>query len=161
MPDVPDPTMLLGEWRFTRSIDDRAAGEAMSADGTLTLGVDDGAEPTGAQPTGAAPAAASRIRWSERGTLRIGGRELEVFRTMFVVRRGDGWFVLFEDGRDFHPWTAGEQVEHLCGADLYRGRIELDAPPGNAGRAAPRAWTVRWDVRGPAKDYTMVTRLTR
>lgn len=80
------------------------------------------------------------------------GGETSVFRHLFVEQRPDGWWVTFEDGRDFHPWSVGPSVVHPCGADTYEGRIQVDSPD---------AWTVVWVVSGPAKDYTMTTRLTR
>ena len=70
-----------------------------------------------------------------------------------TTARSDAWFVIFDDGRDFHPWVTGERVEHPCGADLYRGRIDVDA--------TGRRWTVEWDVTGPTKDYTLSSVLTR
>jgi len=134
----PDPRTLLGSWRFERVIDDRFAGDRKTVEGTITLAD-----------------AGPRVRWAEEGVLHLGGRDLPVTRTMFVEPRGDGWFVVFEDGHDFNPWTTGEQVQHLCGRDLYSGRIDV------AERGGRGAWTVRWDVTGPEKDYTMTTRLRR
>jgi hypothetical protein len=119
-----------------RTIDDRIASETSTVDGTSELvQQDDG-----------------RIRWSERGTLRRGALEIPVSRTLFVEHRDEGWWVTFDDGRDFHPWAPGDEVVHPCVADTYVGRIE----PQDADR-----WTVRWDVSGPAKDYTMTTLLVR
>ncbi|QDQ98678.1 DUF6314 family protein [Tomitella fengzijianii] len=135
--EEPDPRTLLGRWGFSRTIDDRFAGDRKTVDGTITLSAD-----------------GERVRWYEEGTLHLDGQDLPVTRTMFVEPRGDGWFVVFEDGHDFHPWTTGEQVQHLCGRDLYSGRIDVGDRP------EPDAWTVRWDVAGPEKDYTMTTRLT-
>lgn len=83
------------------------------------------------------------------------------------------WRVTFEDGRDFHPWTA-RPVEHACGHDLYEGHVETKpatglprtttAPAG--GRTTTDAgtdagWTIRWRVTGPAKDYTMLSHYSR
>lgn len=81
-----------------------------------------------------------------------GEHEIPVNRTLFVELRDEGWFVTFDDGRDFHPWEPGEEVVHPCAADTYVGRIEL---------VDPGTWTVEWHVTGPAKDYTMASRLTR
>lgn len=140
----PDPRTLLGAWRFERVIDDRLAGDRKTVEGTITL--------SDARP---------RVRWSEEGVLHLDGQDLPVTRTMFVEPRGDGWYVVFEDGHDFHPWTTGEQVQHLCGRDLYSGRIDVGGRPEEAGRPEPVAWSVRWEVTGPEKDYTMTTWLRR
>ncbi|MFI5427485.1 DUF6314 family protein [Aeromicrobium sp. UC242_57] len=93
-----------------------------------------------------------RVRWAEQGRLRRGDLDVPVSRTLFVELRDAGWFVTFDDGRDFHPWEPGAEVVHPCAADTYVGRIELvDAD----------SWTVEWNVTGPTKDYTMTSRLTR
>ncbi len=130
-----DPRDLAGSWRFDRVVEDRL-GPVRHVTGTTELVVED----------------AERVRWSESGTLTWEGGETPVYRNLFVERRSDGWWVTFEDGRDFHPWSVGQSVVHPCGADLYEGRIDVTATD---------AWTVVWVVSGPAKDYTMTTRLTR
>lgn len=56
------------------------------------------------------------------------------------------------DGGHFHSLSVsaktgvGETTEHLCIADLYRASIEI---------AERDAFTWRWSVVGPAKDYTI------
>lgn len=131
-----DPADLVGAWTMTRTIDDRRASERATVDGTTELvRQDDG-----------------RIRWSEQGTLHSATGDIPVSRVLFVEPRDGGWFVTFEDGRDFHPWAPGDEVVHPCAADTYTGRVDPDGPD---------RWTVRWDVTGPAKDYTMTTELTR
>lgn len=130
-----DPRDLAGTWRFDRDVEDRL-GPTRRVHGTTTIVVED----------------AGRVRWNETGTMTWDGGETPVFRNLVVKRRPGGWWVTFEDGSDFHPWSVGEQVVHPCGADTYEGRIEVDSDD---------AWTVVWVVSGPAKDYTMTTRLTR
>lgn len=130
------PTSLLGAWTMTRTIDDRLKSEQSTVDGTTDLEM----------------ATDGRVRWSERGTLRTGELVLAVSRVLYVELRGGGWFVTFEDGRDFHPWAPGDEVVHPCAPDTYVGRVEV---------VDPDRWHVRWDVTGPAKDYTMTTALTR
>lgn len=136
--DPLDPRALLGAWSFARVIDDHLAGDVKRVDGR--------AEFTAAD--------AGRVRWAESGTLRSGTLELPVMRTSYLEPRGEGWFVTFEDGRDFHPWTPAADVVHHCGADLYAGRVWSAA-------VGEDAFTVRWRVTGPKKDYTMTTVLTR
>lgn len=131
-----EPTSLLGTWSMTRSIHDRRADETSTVDGTAELvHQDDG-----------------RICWSERGTLRRGDLEIPVSRVLFVEHRDAGWWVTFDDGRDFHPWAPGDEVVHPCAADTYVGRI--DAPDTDR-------WTVEWHVTGPAKNYSMTSVLVR
>ncbi|GAA1740237.1 DUF6314 family protein [Aeromicrobium alkaliterrae] len=133
--DADDPRDLVGTWQLTRRVDDRL-GPVRHVTGTSELSlIDDG-----------------RVRWSESGTMTWDGGSTPFTRTLFVELREDGWWVTFDDGRDFHPWDTDSPVVHPCGADLYEGRIE---PKG------PDAWSVVWNVTGPAKDYTMTSHLTR
>lgn len=130
-----DPTDLLGHWHLDRTIDDRVGpARHVMADTWLT------AEPDG------------RVRWHEDGTMTWSGGSTSVSRTLFVELRDEGWWVTFEDGRDFHPWAVGEPVVHPCGADTYHGHVTVEGPD---------AWSVQWVVSGPAKDYTMTSRLSR
>lgn len=131
------PTDLLGEWLFTRRIDDRAAGRRGTVAGRMRLVLEvDG-----------------RVRWDEEGALSWPGAEpLPVTRTLYAAPRDDGWMVTFSDGRDFHPWRPGEVVEHPCGPDLYRGLVHGPA-------SGTRGWSVMWECTGPAKDYSMTTLL--
>jgi hypothetical protein len=133
---VLEPTALVGAWTMARTIDDRHAGERATVDGTSELSLlDDG-----------------RIRWAERGTLHRDAGDIPVSRVLFVEARDTGWWVTFDDGRDFHPWAPGDEVVHPCAPDTYVGRIDADGTD---------RWTVEWRVSGPAKDYRMTTTLTR
>lgn len=131
-----DPVELIGAWNLSRIIVDRKLDERSTVAGLTTLAhMDDG-----------------RISWMETGTLTRHGTELPVSRSLYLEHRAGGWFVTFEDGRDFHPWEPGHAVEHACAPDTYVGtvqRLDLDR------------WSVEWQVTGPAKDYTMTSILTR
>lgn len=142
-----DPHVLTGTWELVRAIDDRVTGTAGTVTGTTQIVVED----------------EDRLRWWETGVMDWQGRQVPITRVLHLVRRrlpdrpaGGAWFVTFDDGRDFHPWVNGERVEHSCGADLYRGQIDVDTQGGGLQR-----WTVVWDVTGPAKDYRLVSVLTR
>ena len=148
-----DPRALLGDWTFDRVVTDHLASETLTVRGRTSFELVD----------------QDRVRWTEQGTMRRAGGEVEVSRELFVVRRDDAWTVTFSDGRDFHPWVPNRRVEHLCGADTYRGLADF-GPRAGAGTSAsgpahedPPAeqWTLTWWVSGPRKDYEMVTRLTR
>lgn len=131
------PTDLLGTWALDRDVEDRLAGETRRVEGTATLEL-------------IAPA---HVRWSEAGVMRWTGHEVPVSRELDVRRDADGdWVVHFSDGRVFHPWVVGAQVDHPCAADHYRGRIDV-APDRTS-------WTVTWHSTGPEKDYVLRTRHT-
>jgi hypothetical protein len=132
--DPLEPLDLLGSWQLERTIDDTLAGDVSTVSGTLTL----------------AERGPDEVAWHEEGEWRHRGRVLPVYRDLAVVRRAAGWWVLFSDGREFHPWSPGAEVVHPCGADTDRGLVE----------GTPEAWRVTWTVHGPAKDYTMVTELS-
>ena len=129
-----DPRELLGEWEFDRVVDDHLADERIGVVGTAEFTLeDDGA-----------------VRWAEQGTMTRAGAEIPISRVLFLRERDEGWVVTFDDGRDFHPWQPGAQVEHPCGRDTYRGFVQF---------AGPQEWSVRWHATGPEKDYEMLTRL--
>lgn len=138
---LADPRALLGEWRLDRTVLDRRTGTRGCVHGALVV-TDEG----------------GRLHWAERGTLRWDGREVPVERTYLLVpgiEPGIEPQVLFADGRPFHPWRPGEWVEHPCAEDLYRGLVTADAA-----HPVERVLVV-WEVRGPAKDQRLVTRLRR
>jgi Family of unknown function (DUF6314) len=125
---------LLGRWRLHRRVADRRTGRHGTVAGELLLGArDDG------------------LCWQENGVLRWGGVERPVTRAYLLRERADGWWVLFADGREFHPWRPGEPVTHPCRADVYTGLVTVDGD---------RMRTL-WDVRGPGKDQRLVTRFSR
>ena len=136
---LADPRSLVGTWSFHRTIEDRrgtahgGAGDDVAVAGLLAL-------------TLVAP---DRVDWEERGTWHRATGPVDVRRGLRVARRGAGWWVLFEDGRDFHPWVPDEPVLHDCRPDTYCGLVT----------GTTRGWSVRWDVTGPEKDYVMRTRL--
>ena len=135
MPEL-DPLELLGSWELSRVIVDRRADEQSSVEGRTDFAREDD----------------GRIRWSESGTLRRGGTRVEVSRVLFLEPRESGWFVTFEDGRDFHPWAPGSEVEHPCAPDTYLGVVKV---------LATDRWSIEWQVSGSSKDYTMSSVLTR
>lgn len=133
-PTVTTPLDLLGRWSLERDIDDRYAAVRLRVTGTAVLEQrEDG-----------------RVRWHEEGTLeRPGSAPAAVHRTLLVVPdTDDAWQVTFDDGRPFHPWSPGVAVDHPCADDLYRGVVTVHDHG---------SWTVTWQVRGPAKDHTIIT----
>ena len=143
MTDALAPTDLLGQWVLERTVHDRLADLRGTVTGTTELTtVDD-----------------DTVRWHEAGTMVLGERTTPVWRTLTVRRAlaGDGpddpagrWRVCFADGRPFHDWVWGMQVEHACAPDDYTGLLA----------GTPERWTVRWHARGPAKDLLLASTLT-
>lgn len=137
--NVDDPRALVGTWRFDRIIHDVSSGRDHTASGEATF-VPDGDR---------------RVRWSETGTVRWGGDgdDIPIARTLVLDRRAEGWMVLFDDGREFHPWLPGREVEHPCGDDVYTGRVLADQ--------GSDTWSVAWNAAGPTKDYAVTTVFSR
>lgn len=139
---APTPLVLLGRWHLDRVIEDRLARERLVVEGEALLErYDDG-----------------RVRWHEEGSLRGSSFPdgTPVHRTLWVCPPDDHtatWWVTFEDGRRFHPWSPGVDVEHPCGADVYRGLVEVPDPN--------HRWSVVWHSAGPRKDYTTTTAYRR
>jgi hypothetical protein len=93
--------------------------------------------------------------WTERGTLRLGRYQGPASRTLRIVSHGDGWLVLFADGRPFHrlDLSGGRTtVTHPCGDDVYEGEYAI---------RGPGELDVIWRVRGPAKDQRIASRYRR
>lgn len=130
---LTDPRVLVGTWQLSRTIQDRLGDLGGLVEGHLELTKED----------------PERLRWEEQGTWRRPTGDVAVRRGLLVVRRATGWWVLFEDGREFHPWAPGVPVVHDCRPDTYRGTVT----------GSPAGWSVTWEVTGPAKDYLMLTRL--
>lgn len=84
----------------------------------------------------------------EQGEMRMQGhRPLSVTRR-YLWRRGP--LVRFADGRFFHHVPPlGGATAHWCDPDQYDGQYDFTGWP---------AFSVTWRVRGPRKDYRMVTR---
>ena len=63
-------------------------------------------------------------------------------------------------------WKATNREQHLCAADLYTaswrvGRGMLGKGNSEGGAEEDQWWEVRYDVKGPKKDYVSETRYTR
>ncbi len=130
---------LRGDWRLTRTLEDRRADQRGRLDGQVVF----------------APAGAGLV-YRERGVLRLGaftGPTERVYRYGFPAPgRAE---VAFEDGHPFHDLDLSHgrwSVAHRCRDDLYRGSFEV------AGRDR---WTVVWHVSGPRKDQVLCGRYDR
>lgn len=82
-----EPVSVVGTWDLSRVIVDHKADEQSSVVGMSEFTLqDDG-----------------RIKWTESGTLHRRRTDVAVSRVLYLEQRESGWFVTFEDGRDFHP----------------------------------------------------------
>lgn len=91
------------------------------------------------------------LDYTEEGTLHMDGAA-PMQATRAYVWTPD-MSIYFDDGRFFHQVpAAGGQTRHFCDPDTYVGRYDFDDWPH---------FTVAWDVRGPRKDYRMISRFTR
>jgi hypothetical protein len=132
---------LVGTWKIERSIEGHGtlAGEAVFAP------TDDG-----------------MLAYRERGELRLdSGAVLTAEREYLFARRPGGLSVFFAEKppRLFHEviLTGGEEylqatADHLCNADHYRSDYAFKADG---------SFVIRHVVRGPKKDYAIVTVYTR
>ncbi|MFJ9021299.1 DUF6314 family protein [Streptomyces sp. NPDC102259] len=139
---VPDAlAYLLGSWRVTRSVRDRASG----AEGRFT-----GVTVFGALDEGG-------LLHEESGTFVWLGVPRPAERTLrFLPGSTPGTAdVRFADDRPFHDLdlrTGRHIADHPCSADLYRGEFTV--------RDADH-WRTVWRVAGPAKDLSLTTDYAR
>lgn len=91
-------------------------------------------------------------RWEADGTYVETGT-LDMGTARFSAERRYRWTddldVYFDDGRFFHavPQCGGDAA-HWCDPDQYDVTYDFSRWP---------EWTARWQVRGPRKDYVMLT----
>ncbi len=83
--------------------------------------------------------------------------ELRLPQGTFRAERRYRWDVelnvFFEDGRYFHAVpAAGGQTGHWCDPDQYDVCYDFQDWP---------EWTCKWQVSGPRKDYSMLSRYQR
>lgn len=133
---APTLTDFLGEWRIARRIVHIAGGGARFS-GRATF----------------APAGTGLICF-ETGEMRLTGQVPIRAERRSLWRPGPGGAieVRFADGRAFHHFDPAEAVpraRHDCAPDVYEVAYDFTRWP---------AWSARWRVRGPRKDYALVSR---
>ncbi len=112
-----------------------------------------------AERAGAASEQLGTLAYREEGCLELGGFETLAHQSYLYAfpapHRAHRAEVRFADGRPFHvldlrdgQWSA----EHVCAADLYRGRFRAEGPD---------RWSVLWTVTGPRKDQVLESLFTR
>lgn len=127
---------FAGVWLLEREVEDRRAGQVARFEGRAEL----------------MPQGAGRWLWQESGLLRFGAAApVRAERRYLWQEQGEAIAVLFDDGRFFHafdPDQGAPVAAHFCDPDQYDARYDLANWP---------RWRVTWEVRGPRKDYRMVT----
>jgi Family of unknown function (DUF6314) len=154
-PLVPDAlTWLRGSWRIERRLADHRSGSAGWFRGTARF------EPPAAdnskRPAAAPGSDLAALIYDETGELAFGEHRGPASRRLIYRGRADGTAeVFFADEREFYrldPRPGRWQARHWCGRDEYlvSGRV-----------LGPGLFEERWHVTGPAKDYEIMTTLTR
>ena len=128
---------FAGHWRIGRQIEDRLGGLAGAFSGRAEF-----------RPV------ARGLAYHEEGLLRLGaGTEVVAVRDYLWREEGGLIVVDHGDGRPFHAFDpAAPEARHWCDPDDYRVRYDFSRWP---------EWRAEWTVRGPRKDYTMVSLYAR
>lgn len=100
-----------------------------------------------------------RAEWraEDAGALYVETGELIIGAGRFAAERRYRWgadlSVWFDDGRFFHHVPpGGGAAAHWCDPDQYDAEYDFSRWP---------EWTARWRVRGPRKDYEMLSHYRR
>jgi len=125
-----------GEWRLERRISE-AAGEARFDGAAVFSPCDKG------------------LAYHEQGCLTLpNGAQMQGERRYLWREEGARIAVDFEDRRFFHHVPeGGGAAAHWCPPDQYDGVYDFTE--------WPVGWSVTWVVKGPRKDYRMMTRYRR
>lgn len=141
---------LRGSWWAERELTDHLSGQPGSFLGIASF------TGQGAGPGAGRLADGDVLAYHERGELRFGRHQGPASRSLLYRRRPDGTVqVLFADGRPFYVLdlrTGYWEAEHPCGADHYLVTVRV---------LGDDSLTEHWRARGPEKDYSMTTTLTR
>lgn len=91
------------------------------------------------------------LHYHEEGLMHLPGTApMRAERDYLWRQTDDGIAVLFADGRPFHDFRSdAPEAAHWCDPDDYRVRYSFGLWP---------EWQAEWRVRGPRKDYRMVSR---
>ncbi|MEM6407291.1 MAG: DUF6314 family protein [Pseudomonadota bacterium] len=144
MAQFPDLEAFEGAWRLSRVIEDQLTQTKGTLTGEARFAI---REP-------------GMLDYIESGALRLGSQpEMEATRR-YIWTQGEGRIVVqFEDGREFHDIRTDRlmpDAEHFCDPDLYH--VSYDFTRWSAKKPS---WRSMWRVKGPKKDYRMLSDYTR
>lgn len=136
MPQLSDFT---GKWSVSRQVHDTLSGGVTQFHGMAEFALQD-----------------AGLHYSESGQIVVPGRApMKAERRYFWEQDGDDIHVAFDDGRPFHSFsclTNMVEAAHWCPPDQYDVSYDF--------RDWPR-WSSTWRVKGPRKDYVMVTQFVQ
>jgi len=130
---TPELADFAGSWLLDRRIRDHRGGREGRFLGRAAF-----------VPAGAA------LAYHEEGLLTLEGQApLQAERRYLWRAEGGRIIVDHGDGRPFHGFDpAAPEARHLCAPDDYAVRYDFARWP---------LWTAEWTVRGPRKDYTLLS----
>ena len=130
---APHLVDFVGDWRVSRSIEDRLSALVGQFDVTARF------ERT-----------AAGLTYCEAGQLRCGAGTPLYAERRYLWRADAGLIVVeYADGRSFHSFDPAQpEARHWCDPDDYRVSYVFSNWP---------VWRTEWVVKGPRKDYTMKT----
>ncbi len=104
-------------------------------------------------------AAPQSLDYEESGTHNAKGGAVDFYQNYIYVHQDGEILVTFRDGRPFHRLEFDSAQNfltatavHFCGDDVYRGEYVFHDNDN---------FSLRWDVKGPRKDYMIETNYVR
>ncbi len=128
---LPD---FVGKWHLSRDIKEHTGGTIRFTGEAILSG------------------SHAQVAYRESGVVTLANNKtIPAERTYFWRAGLNGQIdVFFADERFFHSFSTDKPyAEHLCGDDRYKVTYDFTRWP---------VWTSVWQVKGPRKDYTMVSR---
>lgn len=122
-----------GSWQIARRIEDRLSGQPGHFTGRARFDTD-----------------GTCLRYREEGLLTLGAAPPLAATREYIWRQEGGLIVIDHgDGSAFHRFDpADPRAEHHCAPDHYLVRYSFGRWPN---------WRAEWQVKGPRKDYRMIS----
>ena len=121
---------IIGKWKIIRYIEDKLNQKNFELLGSATFMDKD-----------------SFYQYSESGVLKSDFFQSKAHQDYVWILKPDGWKINFSDGSHFHDLALAneeQQVYHKCINDIYNGKYILNLP---------NEFDIKWNVRGPRKEY--------